>query len=60
LELKYDKLYSELYEKRRKVIIGQDIDNEVSLLQEFDQRAEELNDEDYKKIEASACDVKDF
>jgi hypothetical protein len=58
--LKYDKLYTEIYEQRRKIIIGQDISNDAALLQEYETRAQELNDEEYKKIEVTACDVKDF
>jgi hypothetical protein len=30
------------------------------LLQEYEKRAEELNDEDYKKVEATGVDVKDI
>lgn len=30
------------------------------LLKEFEARAKELDDEDYKKVEVSACDVKDI
>ena len=31
-----------------------------SLIQEFDKRAKELDDDDFKKIEATACDVKEI
>ena len=30
------------------------------LLQEYEKRAEELNDEDYKKVEVTGVDVKDI
>jgi len=30
------------------------------LIQQFDARAKELDDEDFKKVEASPCDVKDI
>jgi hypothetical protein len=39
--------------------MGEDITQEA-LLQEYDQKAKELNDEDYKKLEVDPCDVKDI
>lgn len=30
------------------------------LLQEYEKRAEELNDDDFKKVEVMACDVKEI
>lgn len=59
LELKYDKLYQEIYELRRKVIQGESLD-ENDLLAEYEKRAAELNDEDFKKVEANPVDVKDI
>lgn len=59
LELKYDKLYQGIYEQRRKLVMGQAPPTD-DLLQEYEKRAEELNDEDYKKVEVTPCDVKDI
>jgi hypothetical protein len=44
---------------KRKVIMGDKFDTN-ELLQEYEKRAEELNDEDYKKVEATGVDVKDI
>jgi hypothetical protein len=59
LELKYDKLYQEVYEQRRKVLMGTVAPPE-DLLVEYAARATELDDEDYKKVEVNAIDVKDI
>jgi nucleosome assembly protein 1-like 1 len=59
LELKYDKLYQEIYEERRKIVMGEIPPND-DLLQEYGKRAEELKDDDYPKIEVGPCDVKDI
>ena len=59
LELKYDKLYQEIYEERRKIVMGEIPPNE-NLLQEYEKRAEELKDDDYKKVEVVPHDFKDI
>jgi hypothetical protein len=59
LEIKYDKLYKQIYEERRKIVQGEIAPSDV-LLQEFDKRAKELDDDDFKKVEANACEVKDI
>lgn len=59
LEIKYDRLYKEIYEQRRLVLLGEKTPA-VELIAEYDTRAKELDDEDYKKLEVNACDVKDI
>lgn len=59
LELKYDKLYKEVYEQRRKILLGEVAPSD-DFLQEYEQRAKELEDEDYKKLEITPADVKDI
>ena len=59
LEIKYDLLYKEVYEQRRLVLIGEKSPSD-ELVKEFDARAKELDDEEYKKIEVNTCDVKDI
>ena len=59
LELKYDKLYKEIYEQRQQILAGVKAPSD-ELIKEFEGRAKELDDEDYKKVEVSACDVKDI
>ena len=57
--MKYEKLYKAVYEERRKIIMGEITPADI-LIQDFDKRAKELDDEDFKKVEANACDVKDI
>jgi len=59
LEVKYDKLYKEIYEERKKILLGL-VPPTEALLQEYEQRAKELDDEDFKKVEVNPCDVKDI
>jgi nucleosome assembly protein 1-like 1 len=59
LELKYDKLYQDVYEQRKKLLDGV-VDPYPEMLTEYEARATELNDEDYKKVEVTACDVKEI
>lgn len=59
LEIKYDRLYKEIYEQRRLVLLGEKTPA-AELIAEYDTRAKELDDEDYKKLEVNACDVKDI
>ena len=37
-----------------------ELDPSQELLDEYEKRANELKDEDYEKVEANACDVKDI
>jgi nucleosome assembly protein 1-like 1 len=59
LELKYDALYREVYDERKQVLSGAKAPAE-DLLAQYNSRAKELDDEDYKKLEVQACDVKDI
>lgn len=59
LELKYDKLYKEVYEQRNKILLGS-IAPPEDLLAEYATRAQILDDDDYKKVEADPVDVKDI
>ncbi len=59
LELKYDKLYKEIYEQRNQILQGK-IQPPAALLEEYETRAKELDDEDYKKVEVNPCDVKEI
>jgi nucleosome assembly protein 1-like 1 len=59
LELKYDQMYQEVYTQRKSLLLGTQAPAEA-LLAEYQARADELNDEDYKKVEVSPIDVKDI
>lgn len=59
LELKYDALYQEVYESRRLLLQGL-VPPAEDLLKQYDARAKELDDEDYKNVEADPIDVKDI
>ncbi|CDW71785.1 UNKNOWN [Stylonychia lemnae] len=59
LELKYDKLYQEVYTQRKQILLGTQAPPEA-LFAEYQARAEELYDEDYKKVEVNPIDVKDI
>lgn len=59
LELKYDKLYNEVYEQRKQILLGTGPLPEA-LITEYDNRAKELDDEDFKKVEANSVDVKEI
>ena len=48
-----------MYEQRKLILNGEKAPPE-DLLKEYEERAKELDDEDFKKIEASSCDVKDI
>jgi hypothetical protein len=59
LDHKYEELYLPTYDLRSKILKGEcEIPQE--LIDEFDKRAEELNDEDYKTLEVEQCDVKNM
>jgi nucleosome assembly protein 1-like 1 len=59
LELKYDKLYQEVYEQRKQLLQGATQPSE-ELLKQYEDRAKELDDDDFKQVEADAIDVKDI
>ena len=60
LELKYEALYKQIYDKRERVILGADVDTQ-ELLSEYEQRTSDLtSDPDFKKVEFEAIDVKDI
>lgn len=59
LELKYDRLYKEIYAQRHQILSGEK-QPPADLIAEYDTRAKVLDDEDFKKIEVNACDVKDI
>lgn len=59
LELKYDKLYQEVYEQRKQLLSGT-VHPSEALLKEYEERAKVLDDEDFKKVEADPVDVKDI
>jgi nucleosome assembly protein 1-like 1 len=59
LELKYDTLYQVIYEQRRQILQGT-LPPAEDLLAQYTTRAQELDDEDYKKVEVNPVDVKDI
>ena len=60
LELKYEALYKQIYDKRERVILGADVDSQ-QLLSEYEERTKDLtSDPDFKKVEFEAIDVKDI
>jgi len=59
LELKSEKEHAELYELRRRILLGL-IPPPEDLLAQFETRAKELDDEDFKKLEVNSVDVKDI
>ena len=59
LELKYEKLYSEVYEERKQLLSGKAALSEA-YLSEYEARAKVLDDEDFKKVEVNAVDVKEI
>lgn len=59
LELKYDKLYNQVYEERKALLLGK-VPPSETYLGEYEARAKELDDEDFKKVEATPVDVKEI
>ena len=57
LDKKFEESYAPLYELRSKILKGE-IDIPEDLIAEFDKRAEEMNDEEFKNLEVELCDVK--
>lgn len=58
LELKYEKLYSKVYEKRAALVCATDSNIDADLCNKFDARQEELKDDKYAALEVPFCDVK--
>jgi len=57
LEVKYEKLYAEIYNKRRNLITGKD-DVDTALVKAFDERKQiRQADEKYAALEVELCDV---
>lgn len=60
-EIIFEEKYKEIYDLRHKNIAGaKDLDKAAQdeLIKQFDERAEQMIDEDYKKLEVTPCDVK--
>ena len=57
--MEFEDKYKEIYDLREKILSGA-IDIPQALIDEYDARAKELDDEDYKKIEVTPADVKDI
>jgi hypothetical protein len=61
LEVIFEDKYKEIYELRRKFVnAGKDLDKVygAKLVKEFNDRAADMKDEDYEKLEVTPCDVK--
>lgn len=57
LELEFELKYKEIYSIREKIINGKQ-DLPTDLLAAFEERAKEVQDDDYEKVEITPCDVK--
>lgn len=57
LEVEFENKYKEIYRLREALINGKS-DVNATLVKEFDQRAAQMKDEDYDKLEVVPCDVK--
>lgn len=55
--MKYEELYKPTYDLRSKILKGE-IEIPQELIDQFDKRAEELNDDDFKSLDVDMCDVK--
>mmetsp|Transcript_7173 Transcript_7173/g.5155 ORF Transcript_7173/g.5155 Transcript_7173/m.5155 type:complete len:83 (-) Transcript_7173:774-1022(-) len=56
LELKYEKMYESIYDKRAEVISGK-VEVDPKLVEEFNTRAELISDDKFKELEVDMCDV---
>jgi hypothetical protein len=57
LEVEFEQRYKEIYGLREALINGKsELDN--TIIAEFDERATQMKDEDYAKLEVTPCDVK--
>ena len=57
LELQFEEKYKSIYAKREEFINGK-IDLDQDLIKQFDDRAIEMKDAEYDKLEVTPCDVK--
>jgi len=57
LEVEFENKYKEIYALREALINGKS-DIDMSVVAEFDERATQMKDEDYEKLEVTPCDVK--
>lgn len=57
LEHEYEKQYKPTYDLRQQILSGE-IEIPADLIAQFDARAEELDDEDFKTLDIELCDVK--
>jgi hypothetical protein len=60
LEIKFEKLYMDVYAKRAALIRGDPAAVEEELIRQFDERAEIFKDGAFPDVEFSICDVKDI
>lgn len=61
LELKYEKLYQEVYAKRALLLSGEKTAVDADLIKTFDERVEIFKDtETFPDVETSICDVKEI
>ena len=59
-EVKFEKLYQEVYAKRAALIRGDEGSVDEELIKKFDERSEIFNDAVFPDVEVSPCDVKDI
>ena len=57
LEQIYELKYDEIYGQRERIINGKD-ELPKELIEQFDERAVKMKDDDYEKVEVEPCDVK--
>ena len=57
LELEFENKYKEIYNQREKFINGK-LKPDQDLIKEFDERAKDLKDENYEKLDIGPIDVK--
>lgn len=60
LELKYEKMYQEVYAKRLALLNGEQAAVDDELIKKFDERREIFTDAKYAELEVTPCDVKDI
>ena len=60
LELKYEKLYKEVYAKRALLIKGDPSAIDKELLEKFEERQKVMIDADFAELEVPVCEVKDI
>jgi len=60
LELKYEKLYQQVYEKRAALLRGVEASVDAELVAKFDERAEIFKDSEFGEVEVEHVEVKDI